>query len=78
MFAPAGTPPDVINRFGAALDACLREPRVADQLTQTQQLSLKLGGPEDLRTFLAEQMRVWGASRANTASRRIERMAVRE
>jgi tripartite-type tricarboxylate transporter receptor subunit TctC len=61
VFAPAGTPPEVISRFGAALDACLREPRVADQLTQTQQLSLKLGGPEDLRTFLAEQMRVWGA-----------------
>ena len=61
VFAPAGTPPDVISRFGAELDACLREPRVADQLTQTQQLSLKLGGPEDLRTFLGEQMRVWGA-----------------
>jgi tripartite-type tricarboxylate transporter receptor subunit TctC len=61
VFAPAGTPPDVISRFGAELDACLREPRVAEQLTQTQQLSLRLGGPEDLRTFLIERMRVWGA-----------------
>ncbi|MEA2946612.1 MAG: hypothetical protein QOI40_1942, partial [Alphaproteobacteria bacterium] len=40
---------------------CLREPRVAKQLTETQQIALTLTGPEDLRKFVGEQMRVWGA-----------------
>jgi tripartite-type tricarboxylate transporter receptor subunit TctC len=61
VFAPAGTPKAIIDRFGTELTACLREARVAQQLTQTQQVSLVLGGPEDMRKFLGEQMRVWGA-----------------
>jgi tripartite-type tricarboxylate transporter receptor subunit TctC len=61
VFAPAGTPKAIVNRFGAELTACLREARVAKQLTETQQVSLALSGPEDLRKFVGEQMRVWGA-----------------
>jgi tripartite-type tricarboxylate transporter receptor subunit TctC len=61
VFAPAGTPKAIVSRFGVELTACLREARVAKQLTETQQVSLTLSGPEDLRTFLGEQMRVWGA-----------------
>ncbi|MET0721052.1 MAG: tripartite tricarboxylate transporter substrate binding protein [Tardiphaga sp.] len=61
VFAPAGTPKPILARFGDELAACLREPRVARQLTETQQVALALNGPEELRTFLAEQMRVWGA-----------------
>jgi tripartite-type tricarboxylate transporter receptor subunit TctC len=61
VFAPAGTPKPILARFGDELAACLREPRVAKQLTETQQIALALNGPEELRTFLAEQMRVWGA-----------------
>jgi tripartite-type tricarboxylate transporter receptor subunit TctC len=61
VFAPAGTPKAIVDRFGAELTACLREARVAKQLTETQQISLALGGPEELRKFLGEQMQVWGA-----------------
>jgi tripartite-type tricarboxylate transporter receptor subunit TctC len=61
VFAPAGTSKAIVSRFGAALTACLREERVAKQLTETQQISLLLGGPEGLQKFLAGQMRVWGA-----------------
>src|SRR5215216_5721019 len=61
LFAPAGTPKPIIDRFGAEMSACLREERVTKQLTETQQVSLVLGGPEEQRAFLAEQMRVWGA-----------------
>jgi tripartite-type tricarboxylate transporter receptor subunit TctC len=61
VFAPAGTPKAIVSRFGAELTACLREARVAKQLTETQQVSLALSGPEELRKFLGEQMRVWGA-----------------
>jgi tripartite-type tricarboxylate transporter receptor subunit TctC len=61
VLAPAGTPKALIDQFGAELTACLREPRVAKQLTETQQIALALTGPEDLRKFVGEQMRVWGA-----------------
>ena len=60
IFAPAGTPKPIIERFGNEMAACLREERVAKQLTETQQVSLTLGGPEVLRQFVANQMRVWG------------------
>jgi tripartite-type tricarboxylate transporter receptor subunit TctC len=61
VFAPAGTPKAIVGRFGAEVTACVREERVASQLTDTQQVSLVLGGPEELRKFVGEQMRVWGA-----------------
>ena len=60
VLAPAGTPKPLIERFGTALAACLREPGVAKQLIETQQIALALTGPEDLRKFLSEQMQVWG------------------
>jgi len=61
VFAPAGTRTAIVNRFGTALADCLREPQVAKQLIETQQVSLALAGSEELRAFLREQMRVWGA-----------------
>ena len=61
VFAPAGTPKAAVDRFGSELAACLREERVARQLTESQQVSLSLGGPDVMRKFLAEQMRVWGS-----------------
>jgi tripartite-type tricarboxylate transporter receptor subunit TctC len=61
VLAPAGTPKALIERFGAELTACLREPRIAKQLTETQQIALALTGPEALRKFVNDQMRVWGA-----------------
>jgi tripartite-type tricarboxylate transporter receptor subunit TctC len=61
VFAPAGTPKAMVERFGSALEACLREERVAKRLTESQQVSLSLGGPDVMRQFLGEQMRVWGS-----------------
>jgi len=61
VFAPAGTPKPIVERFAAEFAACLRDERFAKQLTDTQQISLLLAGPEEERKFLAEQMRVWGA-----------------
>jgi len=61
VFAPAGTPKPAIEKFGAALTASLKDERVSRQVTETQQVNLLLGGPEDLRKFFTEQMRIWGA-----------------
>jgi tripartite-type tricarboxylate transporter receptor subunit TctC len=58
VLAPAGTPMPLIERFGSAVAACLREPGVAKQIIETQQVALALTGPEELRKFLSEQMRV--------------------
>ena len=60
VFAPAGTPKAIVERFSNEMAAALREERVAKQLTETQQVSLLLGGPDVERRFLADQMRVWG------------------
>ena len=60
IFAPAGTPKPIIERMSKEMAACLREERLAKQLTETQQVTLTLGGPEVLRTFVASQMLVWG------------------
>jgi tripartite-type tricarboxylate transporter receptor subunit TctC len=61
LFAPAGTPKPIIEKFRTAFVESLREERVARQLSETQQMTLVLSGPEELRTFAAEQARIWGA-----------------
>jgi tripartite-type tricarboxylate transporter receptor subunit TctC len=61
FFAPKGTPKPVIERFRTALVESLREERVATQLTEIQQMTLVLSGPEELRSFAGEQARIWGA-----------------
>ena len=60
IFAPAGTPKPIVERFGNEMAACLRDERVAKQLIETQQVSLTLGGTDVLRKFVANQMQVWG------------------
>ena len=60
-FAPAATPKPIIERFRTALAESLRDERIAKQLTETQQMTLVLSGPEELRSFASEQARIWGA-----------------
>jgi tripartite-type tricarboxylate transporter receptor subunit TctC len=60
VYGPAGTPKPVAERFRAELTAVLKDERVARQLTETQQITPALGGPEELRAFFDEQARTWG------------------
>lgn len=60
VFAPAGTPGPIVARFQQALTAAFREPATARQLTETQQINLLTTGPDALRTFFSDQMRIWG------------------
>jgi tripartite-type tricarboxylate transporter receptor subunit TctC len=60
VFAPAGTPAPVIDRFGKALTETLRDPGIAKQISQTLQVNMLLGGPEEERKFLKAQMDLWG------------------
>jgi tripartite-type tricarboxylate transporter receptor subunit TctC len=61
VFAPAGTPKPMIDKFVAEASAVLREEQMARRLAETQQMTVVLGGPEELRKYSAEQGRVWGA-----------------
>ncbi len=60
VFAPAGTPKPVVERFAAALGEFLREPTVSKMLTENLQVTLRMGSPQDEAKFLAEQMALWG------------------
>ncbi len=59
LFAPAGTPHPIVDRFGTEAVASLRDDRVEKQITDVQLITLSFGGPEVLRKFLAEQMHMW-------------------
>ena len=60
-YAPAKTPKEIIGRFRTALVESLREDKAARMLTESQQMSLLLTSPEDLRKFEIEQTRIWGS-----------------
>jgi tripartite-type tricarboxylate transporter receptor subunit TctC len=61
LYAPARTPTEIIKRFGDAFAESLRDEQVAKQLVETQQVTMALNGPDDLRQFLAAQMTKWAA-----------------
>lgn len=60
VFAPARTPQPTVERFFAALQGALREERTLRTLVDTQQVTIALNGPQELRTFFAAQMEQWG------------------
>ncbi|MGA2891779.1 MAG: tripartite tricarboxylate transporter substrate-binding protein [Xanthobacteraceae bacterium] len=60
VFAPAGTPKPIIERFAAALGDSLRDPGVNRLLTDSLQVTLLLGDAQAEAKFLAEQMALWG------------------
>jgi len=61
LYAPARTPKAIIDRFRSAFHESLREPKATALLTESQQMTLLLTGPEELRKFELEQTRIWGA-----------------
>jgi tripartite-type tricarboxylate transporter receptor subunit TctC len=60
VFAPAGTPKPIMDRFAAALADSLRDPTVSKTLTESLQVTLRLGDAQEEAKFLAEQMALWG------------------
>lgn len=61
VFAPKGTPPAMIATLTEAAKATLSEPSIASKLRDTQEMTLILGGPDELTTFFAKQVAGWGA-----------------
>jgi len=60
VFAPAGTPKPMVERFHKELAEAIREERVAKTLTEGQQMTLVVSGPEELRKFSTDQGKLWG------------------
>lgn len=60
VFAPKTTPADVITQTETAIRAALSEPTNAKRLQETQQMTLKLGGPAAMDAFLANEVKRWG------------------
>jgi tripartite-type tricarboxylate transporter receptor subunit TctC len=60
IFAPTGTPADIIASMAKSVREILSEPAVATQLRDTQQMTLLLADADDFSTFFAKQMSFWG------------------
>ncbi|MCA3563933.1 MAG: hypothetical protein IOC90_08735 [Methylocystis sp.] len=60
VFAPGGTPRPIVDRMVRELQASFRDEKVAKALVETQQIDLRLGGPEEFRRFFEAQMATWG------------------
>jgi tripartite-type tricarboxylate transporter receptor subunit TctC len=58
-FTAGKTPRPIVDRFGKALAETLSEPTVRSRIEELQ-ITLRLGGPEVQRKFLADQMKLWG------------------
>ena len=71
VFAPAGTPKAIVSRFADELAASLREPGVAKQLNETQQVTFALAARKSFGSSSASRCECGARSRANTTSKRI-------
>ncbi len=60
IFAPTGTPPDIIDSMAKSVKEILSDPAVAANLKDTQQMTLLLADGKDFATFFAKQVSVWG------------------
>ncbi|PPQ15512.1 hypothetical protein CV770_31260 [Bradyrhizobium sp. AC87j1] len=60
IFAPAGTPPDIVAAFAAASKEILSEPATAAQLKDTQHMTLLLKDGAAFKTFFDKQVAYWG------------------
>jgi tripartite-type tricarboxylate transporter receptor subunit TctC len=59
LYAPAGTPPDIVKRLSAEVDAALKKPAVAKRLTDLG--AVPVGGtPEKLAAFQQAEQAKWG------------------
>jgi tripartite-type tricarboxylate transporter receptor subunit TctC len=60
IYAPAGTPRPIIDRFHAELTNALSQPDVRKTLTETLGMDLNVSSPEALQKWTLEQLAHWG------------------
>ncbi len=60
IFAPAGVPKPIMDKFHAELVKAFNLPDVRKLLTETLGIDLVVGPPEGLQKWLADEMQRWG------------------
>jgi tripartite-type tricarboxylate transporter receptor subunit TctC len=60
IFAPAGTPKPILDKFHAELVKALGQPDLRKQLTETLGMDLASSSPEALQRFLVGEIDRWG------------------
>lgn len=60
VFAPKGTPPDIIAAMEKNIRHILQEPALSANLRDSQMMTLVLGGAKDFGVFFAKQVKFWG------------------
>lgn len=60
IFAPKGTPPDVVANMGRLVREILSEPKTTKNLQESQQMTLLLADAKDFGIFFAKQVSFWG------------------
>lgn len=58
LFAPKGTPEDIVNKINAAFQAALDDPETQEKLAQNGLIPAG-GSPQDLRDFVSAQIEYW-------------------
>jgi tripartite-type tricarboxylate transporter receptor subunit TctC len=57
--APAGTPPEIIGKLNAAINAALKSPEVTASFSRLK-ADAKIGTPQEFGVFLADEGKRWG------------------
>jgi tripartite-type tricarboxylate transporter receptor subunit TctC len=57
--APAGTPPEIIDKLNAAINAALKSPEVTASFSRLK-ADAKIGTPQEFGVFLADEGKRWG------------------
>jgi tripartite-type tricarboxylate transporter receptor subunit TctC len=60
IFAPKGTPPDVIATMEKNVRTILNEPAMSKNLRESQMMTLVLGGAKEFGVFFAKEVKFWG------------------
>jgi tripartite-type tricarboxylate transporter receptor subunit TctC len=60
LFAPAGTPPEIVRRLNAELTRILRTPEVAERWAQSAYLPVQDQSPSQLAAWFARESDKWG------------------
>jgi tripartite-type tricarboxylate transporter receptor subunit TctC len=58
LLAPAGTPPEIVARYNAAINEIVREPRMV-ALAAKQGIVIRGGTPAELAGFLGRDLATW-------------------
>ena len=64
ILAPAGTPPDIVNKLHDALKAVMAMPEVEKQLANIGMIPIVSPSPEELQTFVSTEVDALGQDRA--------------